>query len=1351
MKHRLFILLVILLATLVQSTDLFSAGSTSAYIGTHFFVGFMQNENYYEEDLLQLQQQLFIATTQPAQVTVKLPKKAFLIYLSLPANTIYRMKLDYEVQDTVSEVPMSLGIEINSDVPVSVNLFSSRPKTSDSYTAIPVDQWGTEYVAMSFPNDQYTILNSEPRPSEFMVIAAYDGTVIEFQPRSVTKLGKQTYNTYTQILNKGECYLVQSFDAGMGQADLTGTIVRGNKPFGFISGHVRTAVPQFMPRYQNSKDHLIEMLMPVKSWGRRFVSTPFLKPGVDNLGRVVNPLGDLFRVTSIYDSTIVTIETDSFRKDYYLNSPGDFVTIPNIVEPALWISNRPVQIGQYMARAKDQSQDHGYYDPFLVMLPPVELFTQNIFFAVPGDILPKEEIYYPDQFLVHNITLLIHERAIASLRLDEKPVKDTPGIIFKQILNTPYYWTIISLDTGNHRITSAKSGFVGLSYGYGKRDSYGMVLGSELKNPYENDNDPPRLATDENCGKVNGTVYETLNPSNSGIDYVYILADSTYNYTVDIDPVTDTSTYITFRAAPDDIFQDGRFVIDYRDRNGNGGRYSYFYNHLNVDMPDTSVTFYNVNFTDSLCRVFYVVNNGLDTVEIREAVLSGDARLKTYLDPELPRMLAPGESLEVEICFDPEEDTAELDARILFRFKCDFEHTVKIKGSVMAPQLDSLGYDFGNVLVGDTVCSDVLVINKGNVPIRIDSIIIPRYSIRFWPDTSGMFPVDIKRGDTLRISICFNPDNIDTLNRYIIIVKNNYDIQLQVSVTGKGVAPRIKNLYLDWKNRRVGTTNDTTLYLYNTGNTSTVLSFIKFTDTTTTDRATDIIQDMNITIPARDSVPIDLYYDPIDTTAYRIVAEMGTGWRLHPAITFEIDGQGTIPTIEPFDVEFDTTIVYTGRSKTVGIILSGGNEQLTIDEIVQLSGDASSFEIDYPALKNLVLLPDSLLEIPIRFYPTRIGRHRLLLGITNDAMPNYQRRTDTVIIIGDAILADTAKVISELSGGTGLIACDSTFITVTYTNNGNVPLKFMDIEINSGNIYAERIGTLTFPAEDSLQPGSSISSKIKFITSRDQTGTIEIIAEFRHKEESFFETNSYFADPWSLPLGVTSEDGLEYTPGDSIVIIFTGAFPNKAEKKIDFKLNIDYNRTTFYLLNKTAELIITDPDKKRTIPLRIDRSINKLSITNSGDDFFVRDSTTWSMKLSFLVLLDNEPKPEFEIRAYSDNCFQPNSSKILAHIGGVCSFNLRAVKLITNLVLLNVSPNPVRDNLNLDLFLPENETLELYVININGESKQLTSNLNLKKGSHSLIFDISYLPSGFYLLSLQGTKFIMKRKFIITK
>lgn len=1353
MKKHLFILLVIVLASYALSTKLFSIGNTSAYHGTHFFVGFMQNENYYIDDRFGLHQHLFIATTQPAQVSVKLPKNAFLINLSLPANTVYRMKLSAEVQDTVSEIPVSLGIEIISDVPVSVNLFSSQYTTSDSYTAIPVDEWGTEYVVMSFPNDQYIGIDgnySEVRPSEFMVIAAYDSTVIEFSPRSVTKLGKQTYNTYTQLLNKGDCYLVQSHDAGIGQADLTGTIVRGNKPFGFLSGHVRSSVPQFLPRGRDSKDHLIEMLMPVKSWGRIFVSTPFLKPGVDEWGIFFNPISDLFRVTSIYDNTVVTLETKSFKKDYYLNSPGDFVTIPYIDESALWISNQPVQIGQFMSRTKDGMGDHNYYDPFLVMLPPVELFTRNIFFAVPGDIIPKENQFVPDQFVAHNITLLIHQQAIPSLTLDAIPVKDLPGIVFKQILNTPYYWAIFSLDTGKHSISSAKTGFVGLSYGYGNKDSYGMVLGSDLKNPYEDDDDPPVLVLEDTCGMVNGTIYETLNPFNTGIDYVYLLEDSTYNYTVDIDPITDTSTYITFRAKPDNIFQDGRFVIDYRDRYGNGGRYSYFYSGLNVDIPD-SISFNNIIYTDSLCVDFYIVNRGQDTIEIKDGILSGDLRLLDYLESGLPHRLPPGESLKVQICFNPEGDSTELAAQMLFKFKCDFEHLVKIKGSVLAPVLDSLGYDFGNVLVGDTVCNDVLIINKGNVPVRIDSIIIPKYSVRFWPDTTGMFPVYIYPGGTLRIRICFSPDNLDSLGPFVIIIKNNYVIQLQTTVTGKGVAPRIKNLYLDWMERRVGTTNDTTMYIYNIGDTSSVLSFVQFTDTTVTDRTTDILQSMNITIPARDSISIDLYFDPLNTLKYHIQAEMKSDWRLHPKINIEIDGQGTIPTIETFDVVFDTIVVYNVIDTIAGIILSGGNEQLTIDEIIPLSGDIASFEIYYPGLKDLVLQSGDSLEIPIRFFPTRIGQHKLLLGVRNDAMPNYERTIDTVIITGFALPGDTIIIISALSGPVDLIACDSNVITVTYTNVGNVALKFMNIEINSGSIFAERIDDLTFPIEDSLEVGSSITSEIKFIAQKDETGPIDIIAEFRHKDTSYFETNSYFVDPKSYPISITSEDGLLYNPGDSIIIILTGSFPYKSEVLVDFNLFIDYNRTTFHLLNKTGELKLTGPNGNYIVPLTIEKGFNKLSISNSGNNFFVQDSTIWSLALSFWVMLDTDPTPEFEIKAYSDNCFKADSSIFSAHISGVCSFNLRAVKLITNLVLLNVSPNPVRDNLNLDIFLPENETLELNVININGEITQLASNLNLKKGSQSLIFDISYLPSGFYMLSLQGIKFIMKRKFIITK
>ena len=80
-----------------------------------------------------------------------------------------------------------------------------------------------------------------------------------------------------------------------------------------------------------------------------------------------------------------------------------------------------------------------------------------------------------------------------------------------------------------------------------------------------------------------------------------------------------------------------------------------------------------------------------------------------------------------------------------------------------------------------------------------------------------------------------------------------------------------------------------------------------------------------------------------------------------------------------------------------------------------------------------------------------------------------------------------------------------------------------------------------------------------------------------------------------------------------------------------------------------------------------------------------------------------------------------------------------------------VSPNPATNELALDIFLPEKSRIDVKIFDKNGKKSHICINKELEKGKHSLIFDISSLTSGVYMLSINAKYSQNNLMFIISK
>ncbi|MDA3842783.1 MAG: choice-of-anchor D domain-containing protein [Candidatus Kapabacteria bacterium] len=1313
----------------------------SAYEGRHFFLGFMENEvlNDYSSnpDLIQ---KVYMTSSTFSEVVMSVAGAAPTTYTINPSQII-EVDIPETMEVTESEVILDKTIEIMASEPITVYAFSSIALSSDAYTALPVSAWGREYVSINYPNDQYSVIEGmdegqkwdrlKPRSGEFMIMAAYDNTTISFKPNGLTDKGKQTYREYSEVLNKGECYLVQANNHwGRGAQDLTGTIVRADKPVGFLSGHVRTAVPQFLDEDADSKDHLIEMLPPVDSWGREFVSVPF----------GVSSHGDMLRVTNYFPETIVSYENNSGTFEIFLDEPGEYEDVYLLKETTKWTSNKPVQIGQMMMRVNHVPESDIYYDPCLVILPGTDLFVQHIHFQTVGN-YPGN----PGQYTSQRITLVITEEALPTMKLDGRLITST--FLYrplKKIGNDGLYSAVVSITDGTHTLSCDEGAFSGIIYGVGKHDSYAMALGSVLTNPFEADTLAPELTYTEDCGLIEISIWDPVDDATSGVDFIFVLKDSTHNYSWDIDEIGDISSTVTLRAEPIDYFEDGTFCVDIRDRKGNGQRFRYFYDGLDAEF-DREIDFGITSAYTEYSRTFTFTNSGTDTIYIGSLSVENDARVTMSHTHTFPDSLYPGESFSVIVSFKPVDNAADLNAALVIGLDCERLYRVPILATVEYPALAVIGYDFGDRIVGSTTCDSVTIFNNGNVAITLYSLDITKTDPQFVIDTSGIFPITLDESDSLRMQVCFSPESRGDFFIWAE-ASNSGTITNQMVVKGRGIAPVVNPEIVDWKQRRIGTRNDTIIYLTNSGEAPCRLVFDQITAASDPEIITDDMKTVDILLNPGDSTEINTAFLPIDPIQYNAEVLFTMNWSTDP-VSLQLIGEGTLPVIDTVQVIFADTYIFSQRDTNATIVKSLGNEILTIDSIVAFSGDISSFVIDYDALKNLKIdyaSGSNELAIPISFTPDRTGYHEMLLEVTHDAAANYERKISYVLIAGPSVPVDTLDYNLDFETDGLPTACQSGILNFIIRNTGNVKLNLQSVSITDETFDAKLDPSFVMPTI--IKPDTFLSVPILIDTESGEEGKLTIDIQMN---DSLKESVTYTFSPVILPLTIFKTDSMKYTPNDTLSFAIGGTIPSGTIQDIDFATEIEVPMKHLYLLTDRADLILSSTSGTLSYPLNIEQSLERINIS-SKNKINISDSSDWKITFPVLGLLADKEFFDIRVRAFSDPCFKDDFVNMVGRITNICVLPLRMINFTESRIPeISINPNPVLEKIHVNIVLGHEESLNFAIFDTKGKKYSLLDNLNLKNGSHSLIFDIRTLPTGVYILSVTSSIMTKNTMFVI--
>lgn len=372
------------------------------------------------------------------------------------------------------------AIFVRSSVPVTAHQFNppnnDNVYSNDASLLLPISSLGTEYYVMNWPTqvisfdgfpgffndfdfddleDQksyVTIIASEPGITNVLVNATAqitDGDDFSGFPPGV---GRNFELNYGDVLNLQASTGELSTD--LSDNDLTGTHVVSDKNIAVFAGHEQAVIGYDSSRDSCCADHIEQQLLPVESWGNRYVA-PFSPGRTETKDQWVIVAGE--------DS--VTVNTDppqSGANGVTLNA-GEYVkffTADNFEVEA----TGKISVGQFLTSQQQTAEVIG--DPAFVLAVPIERFRDDY------------HVMIPDGYSADYITMI--RPAGVEVLLDGQAVADSE---FEPVGSGEFETGYVGVDAGVHFLESEEP-FGVLAHGLDHAVSYGYpgglnVVGAE--------------------------------------------------------------------------------------------------------------------------------------------------------------------------------------------------------------------------------------------------------------------------------------------------------------------------------------------------------------------------------------------------------------------------------------------------------------------------------------------------------------------------------------------------------------------------------------------------------------------------------------------------------------------------------------------------------------------------------------------------------------------------------------------------------------------------------------------------------------------------------------------------------
>ncbi len=999
------------------------------------------------------------------------------------------------------------AIHITAEDPISVYVMSAHQFTSEGYLALPVEVWGKRYIHVGH-YDYKDLSWNYPRGSGFVILAKYDGTIVQVKLRGRNsgyifwQGGKQQIQfprdwnkPYTITLNEGEAFVFQTTGESQEQLfDITGTEIVATKPIGVISYHVRSIMP--IAAGLTSRDHLLTMPPPVHAWGKEYITGELLRNG----------RGDFFRIVASQDNTVWEVKWYDKQSGELigqlsglLKKAGEFFEYMNAWQPgqlesirgfSVWKADKPVLVCQYSySAAWDAATD---FDPFYYWVVPVEQYTKGTVFQTPSN-----RAFTKNYF---NILAIgdpddPEQKKLKTIKLDGQYVwQKVPSFLSQRIPGTNVYYAVLNVNPGPHRI-EGETPFGGYIYGFATWESYGWPAATAVNKIDELDTLEPVLEFVEDCGDYDFTAWEERNgkPNDNprqidqGVSKIELIPEKSFNYRlVLVDPpkLENTGEKISpakFRLEVIDKTKDAQAYFVVVDRAGNVAYDSVFYEAPKLVPSDTLVFFDTVRVGKSRTLLLAVVNESDSVVLVEEVKLKiADEFEIVSITPDIPASLAARDTLWVELRYTPKDersDPEDWDIDSLFATTPCVEFPLaELRGQGVLPHIVVGDWDAGQVPVGLTRCNSeniqdfqrtVEIRNPGSTVLTITEI--RNVSAPFSLDqTHYTLPIKVQPGETIYFKgACFTPPAVQQYQIDVEFVCDAPAGDDNISRwTGEGIqgAPYITSY--DWGWQRLQTVHSGQVEVGNGGNNAVTIDTVYLTEGTEHFRitgyefeGTPLNDPQGVTLNPKRKLLVFVEYEPQVETAAGDTLKVGIRAEFvdAEAVEGELRGQAYLPKIGAEGYEFECVELGT-ESAEQGVVKIWNADavwQLQIWDVEFDNGvmsDPQAFWVEnWPQFPVTLDVGDTL-ELAVRFRARTYPSDSVRVRIVSDAAagPEEEPQVESGVMVRGC-----AYVVGLEAEGTVIgpvLGCDGGEGFIVVRNTGGAVVDVTDVRIVGGDV-----------------------------------------------------------------------------------------------------------------------------------------------------------------------------------------------------------------------------------------------------------------------------------------------------------
>ncbi len=825
--------------------------------GREFWITIPPNE--FDGGYPALELEIYVTSSRNAKVTIEHPGSGFSTTKPVKAYEITTFTTAdksanwaWEIRD--DERASNQGIHIISDQPISVYALNAKSVSADGFLALPTTVWGTQYMHMSL-YDFGEFASSSPWGGGFVIVAKENNTQVQFtlkgtdngNPAGRTKKGKKLGTPYKFTLQRGQTYMVRGNGQTLNEFDFSGTVVTASKPIGFFSFHQRTMIPSF-PSPNNGRDHLVEMIPPISSWGKRYVTL--------ELESKANR-GDFFRVFAKEKNTKFKCRyTDlkdniTYTWEGTLQDAGDFMERENTWPPstsikgvAVWTADKPIFVMQYACSA--EWYGNSIFDPAMVIGVPVEQYTLETVFQTPANVAYVNNYF---NILAIGDTNDITQEKLKTITIDGKPVwVSNPTFIVNRIQNTDIYWAKVKLPPGPHHI-KGETPFGGVIYGFADFASYLWPAATALNKLDQLDTLKPLLDTVAECGDylVTATEKRDQEPNeaqdstqiDTGINQIELDLEQSYNYaleliTADVDNIhiEPRREVFEFRLRVKDKSQDAFALYYVMDRAGNTAIDSVRYTAELVAMKPDSVIFGKVRVKTAKTLTAKIVNPTKRDVEVKNIWLKKNKEFKILQPTTFPLVVLAGTEIDIDFEYTPtkeikKQDEYDIDS-VFAEASCGKFALGWLQGQGVMPHIQVGDWDAGTHQVGTKYCNTnqdgtLLVENTGTDVLTITELknIAAPFSLDLTTMTPPL-PIILQPGEKVTVkTLCYDPKETGRQTIDVTFVsdadsedKSNDNVS---EWTGLAQDPGPQITVVDFGDKRVNTVHSADIILTNTG------------------------------------------------------------------------------------------------------------------------------------------------------------------------------------------------------------------------------------------------------------------------------------------------------------------------------------------------------------------------------------------------------------------------------------------------------------------------------------------------------------------------------------------------------